>query len=241
LVSYSIQKQSTIALLITVASGSICKSCRENLQRRTYAQAAAAIAEEPSVPPVQAASIIPRHEIRAGIVLSRPPLITRDLTSFEKAYFLYQRRLNERTALPFTRYFYYAKGTPGEQDWKKKIKTRLTPARDIGRYHAYGREGWNDEVLMGAPESEPDYQMQKLVEDAETNAMDEMLGKDQSKPEFERPMPRETEADRKGDTKSLDRLQQRSLYLLIKDSTGKWLFPHATVGAKEHIHSVGSQ
>ena len=168
-------------------------------------------------------------------MLSRPPLLTRDLHPFEKAFYLYQRRLNERLALPFTRYFYYQKDTPADIDWKKKIKERLTAARDIGVYNAYGKEGWNDELLVGAKESEPEAQVEALLKDAEVEAEDEGPVK---KAKVEKPMPRVTEADTSGDTRSLNRLMARTLYLVVKGSEGGWGFPSGVLMGKESLQRV---
>jgi large subunit ribosomal protein L46 len=208
---------------------------------------------------VTAASESPSYAVNAGLVLSRPPQITRDLHPFEAAFFLYQRRLNERLALPFTRYFYFKKKTPADLEWKRKIKQRLTPARDIGRYKGYGEEAWNDEVLVGAKESEFEYQVEKILEDAEqtapeaeegqsaegetaksaTTASAAGQGKKVEHEAIEKPMPRITEADLKGDVKSLNRLLPRTLYLLVKDREGSWMFPQDKVGGRETLHMVG--
>ncbi|KAI9702577.1 MAG: 54S ribosomal protein L17 mitochondrial [Candelina mexicana] len=212
----------------------ICKSCRASIARRYYASTAAAVAESPSqndlTPPVTSSPALKEHyALRAGVVLSRPPVLTRDLTPFEKAFFLYQRRLNERLALPFTRYFYYPKGTPADADWKRKFKERQTPARDIGVYSAYGKEGWNDEVLVGAEESEPEKQVEALVKDAEGE-----------REIAERPMPRVTDADKTGDQKSLNRKLARSLYLLVKGESG-WIFPSAEIAGRENLHQAAER
>ena len=243
-------------------SSPICLPCLLNLR---YASAATAslpsadltpIDSTPServpTPPVTA----PRtHHIRASVLLSRPPIITRDLSPFEKAYFLYQRRLNERLAMPFSRYFYYTKGTPGDVAWKRAMRERQTPARDIGNYYAYGKEGWNDELLVGAKESEPEEQVEALVKDAEG-----FLRKDESDGEvaadvggeglsglqarkeekIQRPPPRVSNADKGRDERSLSRAMQRTLYLLVKGEGEKegWGFPSSCLGAKESLHTV---
>jgi len=197
----------------------------------------------------------PVYQLHAGVVLSRPPQITRDLHPFEKAFFLYQRRLNERLALPFTRYFYFKKGTPADIEWKRKAKDRLTPARDIGVYNAYGKEGWNDELLVGAEESEPEHQLEALLKDAEapgvgTSAAAETMDANKDvdttateiaaakRTEVERPASRVSEADEKGDLSSLDRALQRTLYLLVKNKDGRWIFPSAQLAGREHLHTV---
>lgn len=192
-------------------------------------------------------------------MLSRPPQLTRDLHPFESAFFLYQRRLNERQALPFTRYFYFKKNTPADLEWKRKIKQRLTPARDIGRYKGYGAEAWNDELLVGDPESEFQHQVDQLLADAEDAGKEgpgesglagdggekgasasgtQGKGKKTDHEPVERPMSRTTDADLKGDVKSLNRLLQRTLYLLVKNKDGKWTFPQDLIEQRETLHMV---
>lgn len=179
----------------------------------------------------------PVYTINAGVVLSRPPQITRDLEPFEKAYFFYQKRLNERLALPFTKYFYFKRGTPLDEDWKKKIQARQTPARDIGKYNAYAQDAWNDELLLGAKESEPEYQVEQLVLDAESTA--NATSQDTSKKEeIPRPHSRVTEADKKGDQTSLNRLLPRTLYLLVQSQEGYWKFPSSPVQTQETLREV---
>lgn len=172
-------------------------------------------------------------------------MLTRALHPFEKSFFLYQRRLNERLALPFTRYFYYKKGTPGDREWKRKAKARMTPARDIGVYNAYGETGWNDELLVGDRTSEPEEQVEALIRDAEGIAIDgdaregEGQKKDTSQEiAVQRPLPRVTEADKAVDETSLNRLLDRSLYLLVKNKSGRWVFPEDIVQGREGLHQV---
>ncbi|MCJ1357219.1 MAG: 39S ribosomal protein L46, mitochondrial [Icmadophila ericetorum] len=230
----------------------ICKNCLSAIQHRnaSTATAEATPSSEPSnQPPSLSTSTTPQttpyltHLISAGILLSRPPLLTRPLTPFEKSYFLYNRRLNERLALPFSRYFYYPKGTPEDVDWKRKIKDRKTAAREIGVYSGYGEEAWNDEVLVGAMESEPEWQVERLVKDAEDvggslegeegNAAAAATGT--KKGVVEKPLPRETEADRTGDMQSLNRALARTLYLVVQGPDGKWCFPSAPLTPGESL------
>ena len=175
------------------------------------------------------------YQIQAGVVLSRPPLLTRDLHPFEKAFFFYQKRLNERLALPFTRYFYYQRDTPADIDWKKKIKQRLTPARDIGVYNAYNKDAWDDEILVGATESEPEAMVEALVKDAQVENEEDGPSK---KEKVEKPQPRITEADKAGDVRSLNRALSRTLYLVVKGSKGTWGFPSGVLEGKEDLLRV---
>jgi large subunit ribosomal protein L46 len=180
------------------------------------------------------------HRLHASVILSRPPQITRDLHPFEKAFYLYQRRLNERTALPFTRFFYFNEKTPAIIDFRRKLKERKTPARDIGVYDAYGREAWNDEVLVGAPESELEHQLEGILKDdvVEENDTTRMAGESGAPSASARPMSRDTDADRTRDDKNLNRLLQRTLYLLVKSKEDSWHFPTAPLDGKESLRSV---
>lgn len=215
----------------------MCRSCQETIGRRNYASAAAATQSTTAAPDTTFPVVKPVYTINAGVVLSRPPQITRDLEPFEKAYHFYQKRLNERLALPFTKYFYFKRGTPADVDWKKKIAERRTPARDIGNYNAYASDAWNDELLMGSKESDPEYQVEKLVDDAESTA--NATSQDTSKKEeIPRPHSRVTEADKKGDHKSLNRLLSRTLYLLVQSKEGHWKFPSMPVEAEETLRQV---
>lgn len=221
----------------------VCRSCQQTFGRRNYAiSAAAAVQQDGTVtenaPASNQAALKPAYAIKAGVVLSRPPQITRDLTPFEKAYFFYQKRLNERLTLPFTRYFYFKRGTPADEDWKRKYKDRLTPSRDIGKYSAYSKEAWNDELLVGAVESEPDHQVEMLIGDAETTTTSSQEGGIVKKEEMPRPPPRITEADEKNDQQSLNRLLQRTLYLLVQSKEGYWKFPSSPVGNDENLRTV---
>ncbi|KAF2400831.1 hypothetical protein EJ06DRAFT_529927 [Trichodelitschia bisporula] len=233
------------------AKGVICRSCRAGIVRR-HASSSAAAAEAAPAPeinilaeqiprtaehiPKAAPAVTQSYQMRAGVVLSRPPQITRDLTPFEKSFFLYQRRLNERLALPFTRYFYFRKDTPADIQYKRRVKERQTPARDIGKYNAYGAEGWNDELLVGAVESEPEHQMQELLKDAEEPTKEE-----ETATSLEQPMPRITEADKLNDQKSLNRLLQRTLYLLVQNQQGRWVFPNDILQGRENLHMAAER
>ncbi|KAG8531591.1 uncharacterized protein KY384_003221 [Bacidia gigantensis] len=185
------------------------------------------------------------HRIKAAVLLSRPPILTRDLTPFEKAYFLYQRRLNERLALPFTRYFYYQKGTPGDVEWKRKVKGRLTPARDIGRFSGYGTDAWNDELLVGDGVSEPQEQVKALIRDAEDKEDGSTAGGRKRDELIEKPSERVTKADRTSDLKSLNRSLTRTLYLVVKmkqgATRGEWVLPECAIEGKESLHMAAER
>ncbi|EEA28639.1 hypothetical protein TMatcc_003008 [Talaromyces marneffei ATCC 18224] len=238
------------AILRPSSNSTVCRSCQETLTitRRSYASAASTLvsgsdASKTEVPLASSseAAGTPGYDIKAGVVLSRPPQITRDLSPFEKSFFFYQKRLNERLALPFTRYFYFKRGTPADEDWKRKYKDRLTPSRDIGKYNAYSPEAWNDELLVGSVESEPEHQVEMLLRDAELVTTASSEGATTKKVDIERPASRVTEADKQNDQKSLNRLLQRTLYLLVKTKQGYWKFPSSSVGLEENLRSAAER
>lgn len=135
--------------------------------------------------------------------------------------------------MPFTRYFYFKRGTPDYLEWRRKLQERQTPARDIGKYAAYSKEAWNDELLVGARESEPEAIVDALFEEGEEGPTD-----DSKREPAEKPMPRVTEADREGDQKSLNRSLQRTLYLLVRKGD-YWAFPSGGLQGKEPLREVG--
>ena len=112
-------------------------------------------------------------------------------------------------------------------------------------YSTYGKEAWNDELLVGAQESEPSGQIKALLRDADLE-VEEQIDEEEGSAretvrrivEVERPEERETEADRKGDVESLNRALQRTLYLVVKGKDGRWVFPAGTPEGRESLHRV---
>ncbi|KAK6422169.1 hypothetical protein LTR95_016708, partial [Oleoguttula sp. CCFEE 5521] len=215
---------------------------------------------EPSaqgIPPVAASAPRKAYRILASPVISRPPVLTRALTDFAKAFYLYQKRLNERLALPFSRYFYFKKANPADLEWKRKARGRKSAARDIGVYSGYGDEAWNDEVLVGDETAEPDNMREAIlrdaagqtiidadkVRDAETEGQAAALedARKDLEARIDRPMPRVTEADEKNDVKSLNRKLDRSLYLLLRNKQGRWRFPEDQLHARENLHQAAER
>jgi large subunit ribosomal protein L46 len=230
----------------------ICLWCRRSIasSQRGYASAATATSlsdQSQSIsqlthletPPSQTPK--PAYTIKAGVVLSRPPILTPDPHPFETAYYLYQRRLNERLVLPFSQYFYYQRDTPAYERWRAARRARNGVAgRDVGGYNAYDKEAWNDEVLVGDKAGEKETIVKQLIEEegrgkefAGEDGQVEMAG-----------LTRMTEADRKGDVRSLERALSRTLYLLVKRKRmegkdgGFWSFPSGELEGKEGLKEV---
>lgn len=246
--------QLTRPLAFPSLSNHVCRSCRQALSERGYASAAAAKATVEAPPITQLspdgpeASPVsqPIYTVKAGVVVSRPPLITPDPHPFETAYYLYQRRLNERLVLPFSQYFYYRRGTPAFEHWRTKRRERGgSAARDIGKYDAYSQEAWNDEVLVGDETASPSKIVEQLI--AEEGRTDEFTG--EGDPKFAG-LKRRTEADEKNDQRSLERSLARTLYLLVKVKKSKgmqleenqlWRFPSGTIVGFEGLKEVSDR
>ncbi|KAK3902062.1 39S mitochondrial ribosomal protein L46-domain-containing protein [Staphylotrichum tortipilum] len=226
--------------------------------RRLYSAQAAAPAEpsQPTTPPPPPPSTAPspatpnptaNYRIRSGVILTRAPLLTRDPTPFESAFYLYQKRLNERLTGPFRQPFYYKKDTAADLDFRIKLRERRgVPAKDIGRYNPKSRMAWNDEVMLGSTTSDPELIREKLVADAEVRISEdgEPIAPEDRIP-VEKPMPRRTEADEKNDVRRLDRALDRTLYLVVKKGgkgeEGVWEFPTDTVPAGEVLHETAAR
>lgn len=243
----------------------VCLSCRLSSRIRNYASAATAqVATEHDAttqftsPPCASPAPQRLYTINGGIVLSRPPLLTPPLHPFESSYFLYQRRLNERLVLPFSQYFYYKRGTPAFEDWRAKRRARGGVAtRDVGTYNAYTDTAWNDEILVGDKMNEQGEVVKRLLADESREARslgarEEQLTEEggEVKQNGKDPMAglrRQTEADRAGNVKSLERKLDRTLYLLVrrgeKGLKGErerscWGFPCSELMEKEGIREV---
>lgn len=229
----------------------ICLSCRTHILKVRHASTATAQATIESPPisqtapnePGASAATQPRIAVKAGVVVSRPPLITPDPHPFETAFYLYQRRLNERLVLPFSQYFHYKRGTPAFEHWRTKRRERGgVAARDIGAYNAYTKESWNDEVLVGDETAHPQKIVKQLIE--EEGRQSEFTGED-GDPQMAG-LKRTTEADLKQDQKSLERSLSRTLYLLVRnkqtskdtDVSTTWRFPSGDVEGKEGLKEV---
>lgn len=229
----------------------MCLSCRNTISKRSYASAATAQAtiespsisqlsgDGPAISPVRQ----PRILVKAGVVVSRPPLITPDPHPFETAYHLYQRRLNERLVLPFTQYFYFRRGTPAFDHWRTRREQRGGAAtRDVGKYNPYTKEGWNDEAVIGDDSAEPSKIVEKLIE--EEGRASEFAG--ESGDTKLAGLRRTTDADSKNDQRSLERSLSRTLYLLIKNKAQNqnqpentlWRFPSGIIEGKEGLKEV---
>ncbi|GKT47943.1 54S ribosomal protein L17, mitochondrial [Colletotrichum spaethianum] len=183
----------------------------------------------------------PNYHIKAGVILTRAPLLTRPLTSFEQAYFFYQKRLNERLSLPFITSVYFKPDTPALIDWNMKVKDRQgTVAKELGVYNGKASRAWDDELTVGDGLSSHETTVDLLLKDSVMRVSDDaeiIPEEDRAPPEAL--APRVSEADRKRDTTRLDRAMDRTLYLVVKKQLkdgAKWEFPSAGMSTEENLH-----
>ncbi|KAK2003678.1 NUDIX domain-containing protein [Colletotrichum falcatum] len=235
----------------------VCRQCsrvqiRAPAPSRAYSGAAAA-ASTTTTAPSPDVSIPPEpkavrqtgsnYYIKTGVILTRAPLLTRPLTAFEQAYFFYQKRLNERLAMPFITSVYFKPDTPGLIDWNMKIKDRQgTVAKELGVYNGKASRAWDDELLVGDKLSSHDTTIDLLLKDSVMRVSDDaeiIPEEDRAPPEAL--APRVSEADHKGDTTRLDRAMDRTLYLVVKKMSkdgAKWEFPAAGMSTEESLHEA---
>ncbi|OBT45776.1 hypothetical protein VE00_03852 [Pseudogymnoascus sp. WSF 3629] len=237
--------EAAASLIRATKNPRLCNTCISSLpSRRTYAAAAAQLKPSepsPSASPATSTELAP-YTIKSGICLSRPPLLTQPLHPFESAFFFYQRRLNERLAMPFSRYFYFKKDTPLDSAWKRKAATRNgAPARDLGAYNPYSETGWNDELMVGDKVSEKKATREALVEDAMNRGLSAEEAGAEEEEVVEIPQERYTEADTAKDVKRLDRKLTRTLYLVVKNKEGKWAFPSGELVGRENLHQAAER
>ncbi|KAL9106232.1 MAG: hypothetical protein Q9227_008700 [Pyrenula ochraceoflavens] len=237
------------------ANSYICLPCRLN-STSTAASTASSPPNSPEPSPTTPNPPVPNqtpfpYSIHGSLLLSRAPLLTPSLHPFESAFYLYQRRLNERLALPFTQYFYYKRGTPAFLEWRAQRRARGGVAtRDIGNYDAYSKEGWNDEVLVGDKTGESGEIVRQLVRDEGEGKVlgerddalsEEEGGKGRQKDEMKGLV---RDLGKEQDLKSLERQLDRTLYLVVrkgaKGLTGErermsWGFPDGELLEKEGV------
>lgn len=202
------------------------------------AASSSAVPPSSSQPPAGAAA--GPYDIRSGLILTRPPLLTRALHPFESAFFFYQKRLEERLNTSFIPAIYYKPDTPRRLDWDLKVRERQgTVAKELGDYHGKSASAWDDELLVGDGLSAPEAAAATLLRDAQARVSDdaEVIAAEDlvAAPA---PLPRETAADAAADVRRLDRKLDQTLYLVVKGEDGAWGFPADVLAESENLHVV---
>ncbi len=188
----------------------------------------ASVAEVPSSsaasPSSASTSTTPNAVINAAVILNRSPILTRTPSLFERAYYTYQSRIRRALFNPFPTEFYFKTGSLLEKKFGREEKRR--------EKEAFGGP-WSLKRSDRGVEEDGELASIQVSPDQAVN-----MGEEHMDP----PAPRTHEADNKGDVKSLDRLGERNLYLLVwgKDHTGKevWRFPQGGLQDGELLHQV---
>ncbi|SCU95510.1 LAMI_0F02718g1_1 [Lachancea mirantina] len=153
--------------------------------------------------------------VKAGIIISRTPIVTKELSKLESQYYEYQSELERRLMWTFPQYFYYKKGTLAERRFLALQKGPVSKQPGV----------W---FPKGVPDVRHNRERRikqdiKLPSEASVGSEGDGSSEDLSRPIT--PNSRVTEADRKGDLTSLERSLSRTLYLLLKRTNGEWAFP----------------
>jgi large subunit ribosomal protein L46 len=156
--------------------------------------------------------------LHTAVILNRSPILTRTPTSFERAYYAYQARIQRALHNPFPHDFYFKPGSLLESKFNLKERKRDRKAFGPGF-------GADHPLAPGAGVT-----AQNLNK----------FGRDDD----ETPAPRIHASDVNGDVKSLDRKGQRNLYLLIQqktDDAAVWKFPETAVVDNELLHESAAR
>ncbi|CCH42166.1 54S ribosomal protein L17, mitochondrial [Wickerhamomyces ciferrii] len=159
---------------------------------------------------------IPLESLRSTLLLARNPIVTPDLTPFEKVYYNYQEELERRLMWTFPQYYYFRKGTLSERRFVAAQKGPVT--KQPGVFYEKGKPDvvhnrerrLKQEIVIPRQETE------------EGSSLDEI-----NRPVI--PNSRITKADEINDITSLERKLPRTLYLLIKDSKLGWRLPSFSI------------
>jgi large subunit ribosomal protein L46 len=171
----------------------------------------------------------PNPNILAGLILSRVPIVTPELTSFEKSYYRYQDELERRLMWTFPSYYYFKKGSLRERQFN--TAQRGPVARQLGVFYPRG--------LPDIQHNRERRFKQEIVIPRQDAGNDALFGSDKTSDDsLSRPIvpnSRTTEADNTNDITSLIRKLDRTLYLVVKSPYG-WQFPAFSLNQKEPLH-----
>ncbi|KAF9168254.1 54S ribosomal protein L17 mitochondrial [Actinomortierella ambigua] len=176
--------------------------------------------------------IVNNQRIVAGAVVSRQPLILRDLLPFEQEYFQYQKDLERDHAAPFAAEFYFKKGSVAERRWRQSEADRMA-AQKAGGAGAKAAEASSSSSSSSAAATEAGGEDEDMTEE-------ERVAAQEAKVEFN---DRVTEADRKNDIRSLERALARTLYLIVKKPRDQhaWQFPQGGVHVTENLQEAAGR
>lgn len=185
-----------------------------------------------------AAKSMGSNSITAGLILSRIPIVTPDLTKLESQYYDYQSRLKHRLMWTFPQYFYFKRGTLAERRFLLAQRGPISKQPGV----------WFPKGVPDVKHNRERSQKQEIVLPREKSdvGQESQGGSDISRPII--PNSRVTDADKNADLCSLERLLSRTLYLVVKNNKGAWRFPSFPVekkplhiSAEEGLRKLGGE
>lgn len=157
------------------------------------------------------------NSIKAGLLLSRIPIVTPELSKLESQYYQYQSELERRLMWTFPQFFYFKRGTLSERRFLNVQKGLVPKLPGV----------W---FPKGIPLIKFGRDTRKKQEvNLPKESTEEMSSSDMSRPIV--PNPRITPADEQNNTKTLERQLSRTLYLLVRSKEG-WQLPSFPVPQK---------
>lgn len=185
-------------------------------------------------------------KISATLILSRNPVITRDLPAFERQYYLYKNELWKRLMWTFPRWFYFKEGTLSDQRYKELNKPPVFNNPNIefpsGRPDIKQQRDRRFKQEIKLPKTyKTDENGNEIVDiDSIDNLSRKII-----------PNSRTTDADTSNNLASLERKLSRTLYLIVKQGT-TWKLPSFEVDqtneliplheiAKNGLHRIGGE
>lgn len=149
--------------------------------------------------------------VRAGLVLSRIPIVTPELNVLESQYYQYQNELEKRLMWTFPSYFYFKKGTLAERRFSAAQKGVVSKQPGV----------WFTKGVPDVKHNRERTTKQEIVLPREEHEA-------ANKADVARaitPNSRVTKADESNDITSLERRLDKTLYLVVKDLTDSWKLP----------------
>lgn len=162
---------------------------------------------------------VPKKTIKSALVLSRIPIVTRELNKLEATYYKYQSALEKRLMLTFPQYFYFKKGTLAERRFLNLQKGVVQKQPGV----------WFPKGIPDVKHNRERSTKQEII--LPTEKAESSDDKSISRPIS--PNSRTTEADNTNNVQSLERKLSRTLYLILKDEKNQWRFPSFALTEKD--------
>lgn len=182
-----------------------------------------------------------KGNLTASLVLSRQPVILRSPTPFESSVFQYNYALYRRLQQPLNRDIYFKKGSAAQVKFDAEEAARKALVDNGLGFHSIEEAA---RAGAAAAAAGSDGKKKGKKGDAAAPAAEDDVGEEvdstlQAERDLFKVMPRRTPADEQGDTASLERALDRTLFLLFKDKeTGRWRFPEKRLDwqSRETLH-----